>query len=94
MTAQPDFQPPGSVAAIPRTIGAIGQALAGERRLAFYAEVLAAEEAAVAEVMRRWWTTVMLNAAPGAATSRADAAAGRRLVSVEELLDRIESGSV
>ncbi|MFJ2217758.1 hypothetical protein ACIQVO_36960 [Streptomyces sp. NPDC101062] len=93
MTAQPDFQPPGRVAAIPHTIGAIGQALAGEQRLAFHAEVLAAEEATVAKVMRRWWTTAMLNAAPGADISRADAAAGRRLVSVDELLDRIESGS-
>ncbi|WP_046494139.1 hypothetical protein [Streptomyces odonnellii] len=90
MTAQPVYPPPGPVAVIPHTIGAIGDALTGEKRLAFYAEVLATEEHAVPAVMRRWWMTAMLNSAPDAERSRADTQAGRNLVSVDQFLDRVD----
>ncbi|WP_066944047.1 hypothetical protein [Streptomyces lushanensis] len=90
MTAQPVDPPPGPVAVIPHTIGAIGDALTSEKRLAFFAEVLATEEHAVPAVMRRWWMTAMLNSAPHAERSRTDTAAGRSLVPVDQFLDRID----
>ncbi|MGR3934420.1 hypothetical protein [Streptomyces sp. BRA346] len=78
------------IAAIPHTINAIGDALSGAQRALFYSEVLAAEEDDVPGVMRRWWKTAMLDRAPGAEDSRANAAAGRRLLSVDDLADRLE----
>ncbi|MFE2037214.1 hypothetical protein ACFXBB_28990 [Streptomyces scopuliridis] len=95
MTAQPEYLPNGRGAAIPgipHTINAIGDALSGTDRARFYTEVLAAEEQIVPAVMRRWWKTAMLNRAPGVERSRANATAGRNLVSVDELADRIEGG--
>jgi hypothetical protein len=91
MSAQPDHPRDARTPAIPHTINAIGDALSGAERGRFYSEVLAAEETAVASVMRRWWTTAMLNRAPGAERSRANAAAGRSLVAVEELEARLEA---
>lgn len=88
MTAQPEYSR-GPVPAIPHTITAIGEALTGTARGQFFAEVLAAEETEVAGVMRRWWMIAMVNRAPGVETSRANAAAGRNLVSMEELAERL-----
>ncbi|MFE0449108.1 hypothetical protein [Streptomyces fungicidicus] len=90
MTAQPEHPADGRVPAIPHTINAIGDALTGEQRARFYGEVMAAEEDDVSGVMRRWWKVAMLDRARGAATSRANAAGGRRLVAVEDLLEQVE----
>ena len=90
MTAQPEHPADGRVPAIPHTINAIGDALTGEQRARFYGEVLAAEEDDVSGVMRRWWKVAMLDRARGAETSRANAAGGRRLVAVEDLLEQVE----
>jgi hypothetical protein len=93
LTAQPEHPVSGRVAVIPHTINAIGDALSGAERARFYTEVLAAEQDTVPAVMRRWWTTAMLNRAPGADRSRANAAAGRALVSVDELTARLEAAA-
>jgi hypothetical protein len=90
VSAQPEHPADSRVPAIPHTINAIGDALSGEQRARFYGEVLAAEEDAVPRVMRRWWKTAMLDRARGAESSRAHAAGGRRLVSVEDLLEQVE----
>lgn len=90
MSAQPDRPADSRVHSIPHTINAIGDALTGEQRARFYGEVLAAEEADVPTVMRRWWCAAMLHSARGAETSRANATAGRNLVSVEDLLEQVE----
>ncbi|MFF0191081.1 hypothetical protein [Streptomyces sp. NPDC005244] len=90
MSAQPENPADSRVPAIAHTINAIGDALTGAKRLAFFAEVLAAEENSVAPVMRRWWATAMLDRARGAETSRANAAAGRNLVAVDALAARLE----
>ncbi|MGI5444112.1 hypothetical protein ACQEV4_44255 [Streptomyces shenzhenensis] len=90
MSAQPEHPADSRVHSIPHTINAIGDALTGEQRARFYGEVLAAEEGDVPGVMRRWWCTAMLHSARGAETSRANATAGRNLVSVEDLLEQVE----
>ena len=90
MSAQPEHRNDRRVAAIPHTINAIGDALSGAQRALFYSEVLAAEEDDVAGVMRRWWKTAMLDRAPGAEGSRVNAAAGRRLRSLDDLADQLE----
>jgi hypothetical protein len=90
VSAQPEHPADGRVLGIPHTINAIGDALSGEQRARFYGEVLAAEENDVPSVMRRWWCAAMLNQARGAETSRANAAAGRSLVAVEDLLEQVE----
>jgi hypothetical protein len=91
MSAQPQHSAvSGPVPAIPHTINAIGDALGGEQRARFYAEVLAAEESDVRAVMRRWWKTAMLNRAPNADVSRANATEGRRLVAAQDLAARLE----
>ncbi|MFZ3552478.1 hypothetical protein ACODT3_44050, partial [Streptomyces sp. 4.24] len=86
----PEHPADSRVIAIPHTINAIGDALSSEKRLAFFAEVLAAQEGDVPAVMRRWWKTAMLDRAPGAETSRANASAGRRLVAVDDLATRLD----
>ena len=93
MSAQPEHPADSRVTPIPHTINAIGDALSGAQRALFYSEVLAAEEEDVPGVMRRWWKTAMLDRTPGAEDSRANAAAGRRLVSVDELADRLEGAA-
>jgi hypothetical protein len=94
VTAQPEHTAgAGPTPAIPHTINDIADALSGAERARFYSEVLAAEEGDVAGVMRRWWKTAMLNRAPGAETSRANASAGRRLVAVEDLAARLEGSA-
>ncbi|MER6142389.1 hypothetical protein ABT174_20465 [Streptomyces sparsogenes] len=90
MSAQPEHSVVRKVAAIPHTINAIGEALTGEQRARFYGEVLAAEEAVVPAVMRSWWKVAMLAKAPAAERSRANAAAGRNLVSIDDLMTRLE----
>jgi hypothetical protein len=79
--------------AIPHTINAIGDALTGEQRARFYGAVLAAEQDDVPGMMHRWWTRAMLDRAPSAETSRANTAAGRHLVSVDDLVSRLEEAS-
>ncbi|MFF2963342.1 hypothetical protein ACFVT1_31505 [Streptomyces sp. NPDC057963] len=86
MTAQPEHPADPRITAIPHTINAIGDALTGAERARFYTEVLAAEESAVPASMRRWWKVAMLHRAPVVVQSRANAEAGRSLVSVDELL--------
>ncbi|MFC9755229.1 hypothetical protein [Streptomyces sp. NPDC056921] len=86
MTAQPEHAADPRVPAVPRTINAIGDALTGADRARFYTKVLAAEASEVPSVMSRWWKVAMLQRAPGADQSRANATAGRALVSVDELL--------
>lgn len=93
MSAQPEHPVDRRVTAIPHTINAIGDALSGEERARFYGEVLAAEESDVPAVMRRWWKAAMLNRAPGAESSRANAAGGHRLVSVDDLASRLEGSA-
>lgn len=95
MTAQPSdaSAQPGPAPSIPHTINAIGEALGGQDRARFYSEVLVAEEDDVAGVMRRWWKTAMLNAAPNAVKSRENTAAGQRLVAVEDLAYRLEGAA-
>ncbi|MEU5026501.1 hypothetical protein [Streptomyces milbemycinicus] len=90
MSAQPDHSVDRKVTAIPHTINAIGEALSGEQRARFYGEVLAAEESVVPAVMRSWWKIAMLAKAPLAEHSRANAAAGRNLVSIDDLMSRLE----
>ncbi|MFF1594108.1 hypothetical protein ACFVY0_39360 [Streptomyces sp. NPDC058286] len=90
MSAQPEHPADSRMPAIPHTINAIGDALIGEKRALFYGEVLAADASDVPSVMRRWWAAAMLDRARGAETSRANAAAGRNLVSVEDLAARLE----
>ncbi|MEV5204930.1 hypothetical protein [Streptomyces sp. NPDC053720] len=89
MSAQPEHPADSRTLAIPHTINDIGSALTGEKRARFYGEVLAAEEKNIASVMRRWWVIAMVDSARGADTSRANVAAGRNLVSLDELTDRI-----
>jgi hypothetical protein len=90
MSAQHEV-PDGFVRAIPRTINAIGDALAGEKRTEFLSEVLAAEQGTrLDEVMTRWWTIAMLARVPGIEKSRADALAGRNLVPLSELIEDTE----
>jgi hypothetical protein len=90
VTAQPEYAASYPVAAIPHTINAIGEALTGAKRARVYGPVLAAAETEVAAVMRQWWKTAMLDAAPGADTSRSNATGGRSLISADELLARVE----
>ncbi|MEV0324572.1 hypothetical protein ACIBKX_40270 [Streptomyces sp. NPDC050658] len=90
MSAQPEHPANSRTPAIAHTINAIGDALSGEKRARFYGEVLAAEEGDVPGVMRRWWQTAMLDRARGAETSRANAAAGHNLVSLQDLSARLE----
>ncbi|MFF2226924.1 hypothetical protein ACFVV7_26820 [Streptomyces globisporus] len=86
MSAQREPHMSYRVKPIPRSINAIGDALGGADRARFYKEVLAAEDSAVADVMRRWWKKATLNTAPGAELSRENARSGRSLVSVDDLL--------
>jgi hypothetical protein len=91
VSAQSEHPADSRTPAIPHTINGIGDALTGEQRARFYGEVLAAEASAVPGVMGRWWKTAMLDQARGAATSRANAAAGRRLVAIDDLAARLEN---
>ncbi|MEV6535933.1 hypothetical protein AB0M86_41270 [Streptomyces sp. NPDC051639] len=93
MSAQPEHPADSRMPSIPHTINAIGDALSAAKRLAFFSEVLAAEENDVKAVMRRWWATAMLDRARGADASRANAAAGRNLVSLDHLATQIEERS-
>jgi hypothetical protein len=93
VSAQPDHPVDSRTPAIPHTINAIGDALSGAERARFYTEVLAAEEGIVPAVMRRWWTTAMLNRAPGADRSRANVSADRGLVSAQDLAARLEAAT-
>ncbi|MFD4857885.1 hypothetical protein [Streptomyces atratus] len=60
--------------------------MTGSESARFYTGVLAAEESAVLAVMHQWWKVAMLHRAPAADQSRANAATGRSLVSVDDLL--------
>ncbi|WP_030934814.1 hypothetical protein [Streptomyces sp. NRRL B-24720] len=90
MSAQPESPRDRRVPAIPHTINAIADALGGADRARFKTEVLAAEESAVPGVMRRWWKAAMIARVPEAARSRANVESGRALLSVDELIARID----
>ncbi|WP_063736342.1 hypothetical protein [Streptomyces sp. RTd22] len=91
MSAQPDHPVSYKVSAISYSINAIGTALADQKRTQFYSEVLAAEgTVAIDAVMEKWWREAMLDRAPGAEASRANASAGRKLVAVEDLIAQVE----
>jgi hypothetical protein len=89
MSAQPvrqQHEHDPRVRAIPRTIQAVGDALSSEKRLAFYAEVLAAEAGeSINLVLETWWREAMLDQLPGRAERLENVLAGRDLVSLEEL---------
>ncbi|MFG3137115.1 hypothetical protein ACGFZA_12955 [Streptomyces sp. NPDC048211] len=89
MSAQPETPRDRRMPGIPHTINAIADALDGPDSTRFKAEVLAAEEASVPGVMRRWWKTAMINRVPEAARSRANAERGNSLLSVDDLIARI-----
>ncbi|WP_371666433.1 hypothetical protein OG985_48000 [Streptomyces sp. NBC_00289] len=90
MSVQPEHPADSRVAAIPRTISAIGDSLTDEDRARFHGEVLTVEEDEVPGVMRRWWKAVMLDRAREAETSRVSAS--RPLFAVEDLLEQVEKG--
>lgn len=93
MSAQPEHPADRRVRAIPHTINAIGEALEPEQRARFYGQVLAAEEGEpINTVMRRWWLIAMLDSVPGVEQSRANAAAGRNLIAIEDLAERLGVG--
>ncbi|MEU1471020.1 hypothetical protein ABZ434_22680 [Streptomyces sp. NPDC005761] len=91
MSAQPETPRDRRIPGIPHTINAIADALDGTDSARFKSEVLAAEEAAVPGVMRRWWKTAMISRAPGAARSRMNAESGQSLLSVDDLIARIDA---
>ncbi|MFI2780772.1 hypothetical protein [Streptomyces sp. ALB3] len=91
MSAQPESPRDSRIPGIPHTINAIADALDLADSARFKSEVLAAEESDVPGVMRRWWKTAMINRVPGAARSRANAEQGNCLVSVDELIARIDA---
>ena len=73
---------------ISRTISAIGEALSGARRLAFYAEVLAAGQGdEINAVMGKWWLDAMLDQCPGRERRLDDVNAGVGLVELPALID-------
>ena len=91
MSAQPDHPVSYKVSAIPYSIEAIGKALDDQKRTKFYSQVLAAEGSqAIDAAMEKWWREAMLDRAPGANASRANASAGRKLVAVEDLIAQVE----
>ncbi|MGQ4516376.1 hypothetical protein [Streptomyces sp. DW26H14] len=86
MSAQPEHPAPGRRVPIPHTGRAIGDALSAEKRLAFYAELLAAEAGApINAVLRKWWMEAMFDAVPGRARRLANADEGRNLVPLPDL---------
>ncbi|MBM9509945.1 hypothetical protein [Actinacidiphila acididurans] len=90
MSAQPEQPQDPRVRAIPHTINAIGDTLSGADRARFYAEVLSAEAGQpIDAVMNRWWMKAMVDLVPGAERSRANADAGRNLISIDALADRL-----
>ncbi|MBM9504103.1 hypothetical protein [Actinacidiphila acididurans] len=90
MSAQPEQPQDPRVRAIPHTINAIGDALSGADRARFYAEVLSAEAGQpIDAVMDRWWMKAMVDRVPGAEHSRANAEAGRRLITIDDLAERL-----
>ncbi|MFE2095241.1 hypothetical protein [Streptomyces sp. NPDC059460] len=91
MSAQPESPRDRRIPAIPHTINAIADALGGADSARFRTEVLAAEESSVPGVMRRWWKTAMISRVSEAAHSRENAASGRSLLSVDELIARIDA---
>jgi hypothetical protein len=88
VTAQPVHHAHDSrVPDIAPTIGAIGDALSPEKRLAFYREALAAEAGEpITTVLRAWRAQAMLDRLPGDSGRRlADAAARTGGSSLEDL---------
>ncbi|MDX3433954.1 hypothetical protein PV664_34345 [Streptomyces sp. ME01-18a] len=91
MSAQPESPRDRRISCIPHTINAIADALNIADSARFKSEVLAAEESDVPGVMRRWWKTAMINRVPDAACSRANAERGNSLLSVDDLIARIDA---
>ncbi|MFD9307777.1 hypothetical protein ACFWCB_34740 [Streptomyces sp. NPDC060048] len=71
MSAQPVH--PQAADRVPRNADGIAAALAGERRMEFYRELLAAAPEKAENVLRRWWLEATLVTDPSA-DRRADAA--------------------
>ncbi|WP_244900438.1 hypothetical protein [Streptomyces nanshensis] len=78
--------------AIPDTPDAVAAALTSADRARFRREVLATHADEIPAVVRKGWVKAMLDGVPGADVSRANAAAGRELVSLDELVARLEQG--
>jgi hypothetical protein len=73
---------------LPHTIQAIGDALTGARRMAFYAEALSAPQGeALDAVLTRWWAEAMLSAVPGRELRLAQALADQGLSALPDLVD-------
>ncbi|MFD7919996.1 hypothetical protein ACFV3R_12305 [Streptomyces sp. NPDC059740] len=86
MSAQPEHPADVGVRPLPHTIDAVAAALAGAKRMAFYAEVGQAEEGEpINAVLRKWWMEAMFDSVPGREQRLADAASGHRLVPLTEL---------
>jgi hypothetical protein len=82
----------GPIEAIPDTPDAIAAALSGADRTRFKRQVMATPADDIPRVVRAAWTKAMLDRAPGADVSRANAAAGRNLVSLEDLMAQLGQG--
>ncbi|MFC1402201.1 MULTISPECIES: hypothetical protein [Streptacidiphilus] len=68
------------VAPLPRTIQAIGDALSGAPRMAFFAEALSAAQGRPLDaVIDRWWAEAMLSLLPGREQRLAEVMAGENL---------------
>lgn len=86
MSAQPEHPSDPRVRPIPHTIDAVVGALAGAKRMAFYAEIGRAEEGeAINRVLRKWWMEAMFESRPGRDQRLADTAAGLRLIPLPPL---------
>ncbi|MEU6113110.1 hypothetical protein ABZ840_00850 [Streptomyces sp. NPDC047117] len=83
MSAQPEHPADPRVRPLPHTIDAVADALAGAKRMAFYAEIGQAEEGEpLNATLRKWWMEAMFDQQPGRQQRLADAAAGHGLVSL------------
>jgi hypothetical protein len=81
VSAQPEYPAAPKVRPLPRTIDAVAGALAGAKRMAFYAEIGRAEEGEeINTVLRKWWAEAMFDQRPGRERRLAEASAGRGLV--------------
>lgn len=76
------------VAPLAHTIQAIGDALTGAKRMAFYAEALSAPQGDELDaVLTRWWAEAMLVSVPGGEQRLAEAQAGEGLSALPDFVD-------
>jgi hypothetical protein len=72
---------------LPRTIQAIADALSGARRMAFYAEALAAPQGEELDaVLNRWWADAMLEQLHGREQRLSEALAGENLSALPDFV--------